>query len=153
MFKRYTDRARKAIAIVYQEARCLKYEYFGTEHLLLGIIMEGTDVGTKILAEFGIDLQKARGQIEALIRMGPDCVTTNKLPYTPRAKESIAIAKQKARRFKHNYLGQEHLLLGLVANPEALSTIVLATLNVTPDNVPSRYHQDSESPKRGMIAT
>ena len=95
--------------------------------------MEGTGVGANVLAGFGIDIQKARDQIEVLIRMGPDYVTAKRLPYTPRAKESIAIAKREARRFKHKYLGQEHLLLGLVSNTEALSTIALAKLNVTPD--------------------
>ena len=133
MFERYTDRARKAITLADQEARRLKHEYIGTEHLLLGIVLEGTGLGASILSGFGIDLERLRAEIEALIRTGPDPVTLKKLPYTPRAKEAIAIAKQEARRFKHNYLGQEHLLLGLSANPDALSAIVLAKLDVTPE--------------------
>ena len=131
MFERYTARAREAIVLADREARCLNHEYLGTEHLLLGIIREGTGVGAGILTGFGIDLQRARNELAALIKTGPTAVTVKRLPYTPRAKKALAIARKEARQFKHRYLGQEHMLLGLAANPEALSTIALAQLNVT----------------------
>ena len=115
MFERFTDRARKVMALANQEAQRFNHEYIGTEHILLGLVKEGSGVGANVLKNLDVDLQKVRLEVEKLVKSGPDMVTMGKLPQTPRAKKVIEYAIEEARNLNHNYVGTEHLLLGPAA--------------------------------------
>src|SRR5512137_1309224 len=114
MFERFTDRARKVMALANQEAQPFNHEYIGTEHILLGLVKEDSGVGANVLKNLGVDLRKVRLEMEKLVKSGPNRVTTRKLPPTPRAKKVIEYAIEEARSLNHNYVGTEHMLLGLV---------------------------------------
>src|SRR5471030_2197627 len=114
MFERFTDRARKVMALANQEAQRFNHEYIGTEHILLGLVKEGSGVGANVLKNLDVDLRKVRLEVEKLVKSGPDMVTMGKLPQTPRAKKVVEYAMEEARNLNHNYVGTEHLLLGLI---------------------------------------
>src|SRR5262245_34591081 len=126
MFERLTDRARKTMAFANQEAQRLNHEYIGTEHILLGLLDEGSGVGANVLKKLGFDLDKVRRKTEKLIHAGvKETITLGKLPQTPRAKTVIEYAIHEARGFSHNYVGTEHLLLGLIREEEGVAAQVL----------------------------
>ena len=131
MFERFTDRARKVMALANQEAQRFNHEYIGTEHVLLAIIKEGSGVGATALKDCDISLRKIRIEVERLVKSGSDVVTMGKLPYTPRVKTLFDNAIVAARDQNHNYIGTEHLLLGLLMDPDSLATQVLTNLGVT----------------------
>ena len=114
MFERFTDRARKVMALANQEAQRLNHEYIDTEHILLGILKEGQGVGATALKNLDIDLLKARTEVEKRIKQGPDMMSMGKLLQTPFAKKVIEYAIEEARNLGHNYVGTEHILLGLL---------------------------------------
>ncbi len=134
MFERMDDRARKVMALANQEGQRFNHEYIGTEHILLGLVKEGSGVGANVLANQGIDLRRVRLEVEKLIKSGADMVTMGKLPQTPRAKKVIEYAINEARDLDHNYLGTEHLLLGLIREGEGIAAQVLLQLGVTFEN-------------------
>ena len=108
MFERFTDRARKVMSLAQQEAQRFNHEYIGTEHVLLGLVKEGSGVGANVLKRLSIDLRKVRIEVEKLVKAGPEMVTLGKLPLTPRAKKVIEYAIDEARSLNHNYVGTEH---------------------------------------------
>jgi ATP-dependent Clp protease ATP-binding subunit ClpA len=116
MYERFTDRARKVMAIANQEAQRFNHEHIGTEHLLIAIVKEGSGVGCVVLQrlESDLELSKLRMIVEKTIKSGKDMVTMGKLPQTPKAKRVIECAIGQARSLNHNYVGSEHLLLGLL---------------------------------------
>src|SRR3981081_856443 len=114
MYERFTDRARKVMQLANQEAQRFNHEYIGTEHILLGLVKEGTGVAANVLKNLDIDLRKIRLEVEKIVQAGPDMVTMGKLPQTPRAKKVIEYSIEEARNLNHNYVGTEHLLLGLL---------------------------------------
>src|ERR1700733_10119929 len=120
MYERFTDRARKVMQLANQEAQRFNHEYIGTEHLLLGLIKEGSGVAANVLHNLDIDLRKIRLEIEKIVQSGPDMVTMGKLPQTPRAKKAIEYAVQEAMGLDHNYVGTEHILLGLLREEEGV---------------------------------
>ncbi len=128
MFERLTDRARKVMALANQEAQRFNHEYIGTEHILLGLVKEGSGVGANVLKNLDIDLRKVRLEVEKLVKSGPDMVTMGKLPQTPRAKKVIEYAIEEARNLNHNYVGTEHLLLGLLREHDGVAAQVLMNL-------------------------
>src|SRR5690606_21987358 len=121
MFERFTDRARKVMALANQEAQRFNHEYIGTEHILLGLVKEGSGVGANVLKNLDVDLRKVRLEVEKLVKSGPDMVTMGKLPQTPRAKKVIEYSIEEARNLGHNYVGTEHLLLGLLREQEGVA--------------------------------
>ncbi len=121
MFERFTDRARKVMALANQEAQRFNHEYIGTEHILLGLVKEGSGVGANVLKNLDVDLRKVRMEVEKLVKAGPDMVTMGKLPQTPRAKKVIEYAIEEARNLNHNYVGTEHLLLGLLREHDGVA--------------------------------
>ncbi|MBN2064455.1 MAG: ATP-dependent Clp protease ATP-binding subunit, partial [Sedimentisphaerales bacterium] len=135
MFERFTDRARKIMALANQEAQRFNHEYIGTEHILLGLVREGSGVGANVLKNLDVDLRKVRLEIEKLVKSGPDMVTMGKLPQTPRAKKVIEYAIEEARALNHNYVGTEHLLLGLLRESEGVAAQVLMNLGLKLDKV------------------
>ena len=135
MFERFTDRARKVMALANQEAQRFNHEYIGTEHILLGLVKEGSGVGANVLKNLDVDLRKVRLEVEKLVKSGPDMVTMGKLPQTPRAKKVIEYAIEEARNLNHNYVGTEHLLLGLLREHEGVAAQVLMNLGLKLEDV------------------
>src|SRR5947199_1481119 len=135
MFERFTDRARKVMALANQEAQRFNHEYIGTEHILLGLVKEGSGVGASVLKNLEVDLRKVRLEVEKLVKSGPDMVTMGKLPQTPRAKKVIEYAIEEARNLNHNYVGTEHLLLGLLREHDGVAAQVLMNLNLKLEEV------------------
>ncbi len=135
MFERFTDRARKVMALANQEAQRFNHEYIGTEHILLGLVKEGSGVGANVLKNLDVDLRKVRLEVEKLVKSGPDMVTMGKLPQTPRAKKVIEYAAEEARNLNHNYVGTEHLLLGLLREHDGVAAQVLMNLGLKLEEV------------------
>jgi ATP-dependent Clp protease ATP-binding subunit ClpC len=135
MFERFTDRARKVMALANQEAQRFNHEYIGTEHILLGLVKEGSGVGANVLKNFDVDIKKLRLEIEKQVKSGPDMVTMGKLPQTPRAKKVIEYAIEEARSLNHNYVGTEHILLGLLRESEGIAAQVLMNLGLKLEDV------------------
>ena len=135
MFERLTDRARKVMALANQEAQRFNHEYIGTEHILLGLVKEASGVGANVLKNLGIDLRKVRLEVEKLVKSGPEMVTMGKLPQTPRAKKVLEYAIEEARNLNHNYVGTEHLLLGLLREQDGVAAQVLVNLGLKLEEV------------------
>ncbi len=137
MFDRFTDRARKVMGLARQEAQRLNHEYIGTEHILLGLVQEGSGVAANVLKNLDIDLRKVRQEVEKLVKTGPSMVTMGQLPFTPRAKKVLELALEEASNLGHNYIGTEHILLGLIKEHDGKAAKVLTNLNVQLDSVRS----------------
>lgn len=118
-----------------QEARRFNNEYIGTEHLLLGLVKEGSGTGSGVLRKLGVDLIKVRLEVEKIVKSGPDVVTRDKLPQTPRAKKIIEYAIEEARAAQQNYLGTGHILLGMLREKEGIAFQVLTTFGLKIDDV------------------
>jgi len=135
MFERFTDRAKKVMSLANQEAQRLGHEHIGTEHILLGLVKEGSGVGASVLKNMDADLRTIRTEVEKLTKISADAVAMGKLPQTPNAKRVIEFAVEEARSLNHNYIGTEHLLLGLLREREGKAVQVLDTLGVKIDGV------------------
>lgn len=131
MFERFTDRARKVMALANQEALRLNHEYIAPEHILLGLLKEGTGVGCAVLQRSGVDLKKVCSEVLKRVKAGSEMVTMGRLPQNLRAKKVIEYAIEEARRLNHNYVGTEHLLLGLIQEQESVAADVLKEMGVT----------------------
>jgi ATP-dependent Clp protease ATP-binding subunit ClpC len=130
MFNRFTERARKVIILAKEEARRFNHDYIGTEHLLLGLIREGEGVAATVLQKLGISLENIRLEIEKLVQPGPTTQIIGDIPFTPRAKKTLELAAEEARSLGHNYIGTEHLLLGLIREGEGVASQVLLNLGL-----------------------
>ena len=127
MFERFTDRARRVVVLAQEEARLLNHNYIGTEHILLGLIHEGEGVAAKALESLGISLEGVRGQVEELIGQGGSSPSGH-IPFTPRAKKVLELSLREALQLGHNYIGTEHILLGLIREGEGVAAQVLVKL-------------------------
>ena len=136
MWEPFTERARRSIVLAQEEAQRLGNNYIGTEHLLLGIISEGESVAAKVLENLDVNLQKVRSEVEAIVGKGSQ-TTQQEMVFTPRAKRVIELAFEEARALAHNYIGTEHLLLGLVREGEGVAARVLSNLGVDPAKIRS----------------
>ncbi len=135
MFDRFTDRARKVMGLARQEAQRFNHDYIGTEHILLGLIQEGSGVAADVLKNLDVDPKKIRQEIEKLVSHGTTMVTMGQLPFTPRAKKVLELALEEASNLGHNYIGTEHLLLGLIREQEGIAAQVLQNLSVRLEDV------------------
>ncbi|MCH2128114.1 MAG: ATP-dependent Clp protease ATP-binding subunit [Pirellulaceae bacterium] len=135
MYERFTDRARKVMQLANQEAQRFNHEYIGTEHILLGLVKEGSGVAANVLKNLEVDLRKIRLEVEKLVQSGPEMVTMGKLPQTPRAKKVIEYSMEEARNLNHNYVGTEHILLGLLREQEGVAAQVLMNLGLKLEEV------------------
>ena len=135
MYERFTDRARKVMQLANQEAQRFNHEYIGTEHVLLGLVKEGSGVAANVLKNLDVDLRKIRLEVEKLVQSGPEMVTMGKLPQTPRAKKVIEYSMEEARNLNHNYVGTEHILLGLLREQEGVAAQVLMNLGLKLEDV------------------
>ncbi len=135
MYERFTDRARKVMQLANQEAQRFNHEYIGTEHILLGLVKEGSGVAANVLKNLEVDLRKIRLEVEKLVQSGPEMVTVGKLPQTPRAKKVIEYSMEEARNLNHTYVGTEHILLGLLREQEGVAAQVLMNLGLKLEDV------------------
>jgi ATP-dependent Clp protease ATP-binding subunit ClpC len=135
MFDRFTDRAKKVMSFARQEAMKFNHEYIGTEHILLGLVQEGSGVAANVLKNMTIDLEKIRHEVEKIVKTGPSMVAMGQLPFTPRAKKVLELSLEEASQLSHNYIGTEHLLLGLIRENEGIAAQVLMNLGIKLDEV------------------
>ncbi len=137
-YARFTDRARRVMKQANKEAQRLNHEYIGTEHILLGLVREGAGVGAKVLKKLEIDFERIREEVKRIVQRGPDMVIIGKPPQTPRAKKVLEYSIAEARNLNHNYVGTEHLLLGLLRVEEGVAAQVLAKLGIKIEDVRAR---------------
>ena len=127
MFERFTDRARRAVELAQEEARRLNHNYIGTEHILLGLIREGEGVAAKALESLGISLEAVRHQVKEIIGRGQQAPSGH-IPFTPRAKKVLELSLREAQQLGHNYIGTEHILLGLIREGSGVAAQLLVKL-------------------------
>ena len=134
MFERFTDRARRVVVLAQEEARMLHHDHIGTEHILLGLIGEGEGVAAKALESLGISQEAVRQQVEEIIgqdRQAP----SGHIPLTPRTKKVLELSLREALQLGHNYIGTEHILLGLIGEGEGVAVQVLVKLGADPSRI------------------
>src|SRR5436190_20260349 len=124
MFERFTERARQVVVLAQDEARALKHNYIGTEHLLLGLLREEESLAAMALESLDIMVEDVRAQVARIVGLG-DEVTTGQIPYTPRAKKVFELALREALSVGHDYIGTEHILLGIVREHEGVAARIL----------------------------
>jgi ATP-dependent Clp protease ATP-binding subunit ClpC len=158
MFERFTDRARRVVVLSQEEARMLNHNYIGTEHILLGLIHEGEGVAAKALESLGISLEAVRQQVEEIIGQGQQAPSGH-IPFTPRAKKVLELSLREALQLGHNYIGTEHILLGLIREGEGVAAQVLVKLGADLNRVRqqviqllSGYSQGKETATAGAPA-
>jgi ATP-dependent Clp protease ATP-binding subunit ClpC len=136
LFERFTERARQVVVLAQEEARTLKHGHVSTEHILLGLLREEEGVGARALASFDITLERVRGEVVRIVGVGGD-VSPGQIPFTPAAKRVLELAHTEARALGHNYIGTEHILLGLVRLGEGVSTRILIDCHAEPERIRS----------------
>jgi ATP-dependent Clp protease ATP-binding subunit ClpC len=134
MYERFTDRARKVIQLANQEAQRYNHEYIAPEHILLGLVKEGNGVGCLAIKNLDGDLRQLRLETEKMLQSGPDMITMGKLPMTPRAKKVIEISLELRRKFAHDHVGTEHLLLALLRVEESIAFDVFQKIGILFDS-------------------
>jgi ATP-dependent Clp protease ATP-binding subunit ClpC len=149
MFDRFTDRARKVMNLAKSEAQRLNHEYIGTEHILLGLVQEGSGVAANVLRGMGIDLKRIRTEVEKLVKGSATMVPMGNLPFTPRAKKVLELSLEEASQLGHNYIGTEHLLLGLIKESEGIAARVLTNLSVKLEDVREEVLEFLGAPQEG----
>lgn len=130
MFDRFTDRSRKAMGLARQEALRLRHDYIGTEHMLLGVVLEGSGIAASVLRGLDVDLGKVRAGVEERVPPGTAEVVVGQIPFTPQAKKALEWTMEEAQGLGHGYLGTEHMLLGLIREEAGTAAQVLASLGV-----------------------
>ncbi|MEO2148661.1 MAG: Clp protease N-terminal domain-containing protein, partial [bacterium] len=136
MFDKFTDRARKVMTLARKEAEHFQHDFIGTEHILLGLVQEGSGVASTALKNLHVDIGKIRAEIEKQVQSGHGMAHHGKqLPFTPRAKRVLELCSEAAKELRHNYIGTEHLLLGMIREEQGLAASVLKELGVSLDDV------------------
>jgi ATP-dependent Clp protease ATP-binding subunit ClpC len=134
LFERFTERARQVVVLAQQEARELRHDYIGTEHILLGLVREEEGIVARVLGSFDITLERVRGEVVRTVGVGNE-VAGGQIPFTPRAKKVLELALREALNLGQNYIGTEHILLGLLTMDDAPSTRILRDFNVEPEKI------------------
>jgi ATP-dependent Clp protease ATP-binding subunit ClpC len=140
MFERFSDRARRVVVLAQEEARLLNHNYIGTEHILLGLIHEGEGVAARALGSLGVKLDTVRQQVEKIIGQGGSSPSGH-IPFTPRAKKVLELSLREAMQLGHNYIGTEHVLLGLLREGEGVACQVLVKLGASLPKVRARVFE------------
>jgi ATP-dependent Clp protease ATP-binding subunit ClpA len=135
MFERFTDKARRVVVLAQEEARMLNHDYIGTEHLLLGLLQEGKGAGAKALEALGITHEAVRQQVEEIIGRGKQAPRASHIPFTPQAKKALELSLREALQVGHNYIGAEHILLGLIREADVPAAQVLVGLGTDLDRI------------------
>ena len=148
MFERFTERAREVVVLAQDEARGLKHNYIGTEHLLLGLLREEEGLAARVLESLGVTLEGVRNQVRRIVGDG-DEVTTGQIPFTPRAKKVLELALREAMSLGHNYIGTEHVLLGIVRENEGVAARILFDFDADAERVRNKVIQMLSGPGGG----
>src|SRR5438046_1840392 len=150
MFERFTERARQVVVLAQEEARTLKHNYIGTEHILLGLLREEEGLAARVLESLDITVERVRSQVVRIVGSGEE-VTAGHIPFTPRAKKILELSLREALSLGHNYVGTEHILLGLVRENEGVATRVLLSRDVTADKVRDWVIRSLSGPGRRKV--
>src|ERR687884_22888 len=137
LFERFTERARQVVVLAQDEARALKHNYIGTEHILLGLLREEEGLAARVLESLDITVERVRAQVVRIVGSGEE-VTSGQIPFTPRAKKVLELALREALSLGHNYIGTEHILLGLVRENEGVAARILLDLDADEEKVRER---------------
>jgi ATP-dependent Clp protease ATP-binding subunit ClpA len=148
MFERFTERARHLVVLAQEEARVLQHGYIGTEHLLLGLLREEEGLAARVLDSLGVEIDEVRAQVARVVGRG-DEVTNGQIPFTPRAKKVLELALREARSLGHDYIGTEHVLLGLVRENEGVGARVLREFGVDAEKIRKEVVRRLSGPGRG----
>jgi ATP-dependent Clp protease ATP-binding subunit ClpA len=132
MFERFTERARQVVVLSQEEARTLRHDYIGTEHILLGLLRERDGIAAQALGRVGITLEPVRARVVRIVGSGDEPVTRGQVPFTPRAKKVLELALREAVGLGHDYIGTEHILLGLLREQEGIGAEILMGLDADP---------------------
>jgi ATP-dependent Clp protease ATP-binding subunit ClpC len=135
MFERFTERARQVVVLAQHDARALGHNYIGTEHLLLGLLREEQGLGARVLVALGVTVEGTREQVARIVGMGDESGATGQIPFTPRAKRTLELALRESLALGHDYIGTEHVLLGLIAGSDGVAAQILADAGVKPGDV------------------
>src|SRR5213593_3645496 len=134
MFERFTERARQVVVLAQDEARTLNHNYIGTEHVLLGLLRQEEGVGARVLETLGVTLEDVRAQVARIVGEGEE-VASGQIPFTPRAKKVLELALKEALSLGHNYIGTEHILLGLVRENEGVAARILLDFDADSEKI------------------
>ena len=156
MFERFTERARQVVVLAQEEARSLFHNYIGTEHILLGLLHDRETAAGHALAALGVTYEQAYARVGQICKPGEE-LTSGQIPFTPRAKKVLELALREALALSHNYIGTEHVLLGLVRESEGVAVRVLRDFGTTPEQVREevqrRLPESGDQPGRGTTAS
>jgi len=147
MFERFTERARQVVVLAQEEARALKHNYIGTEHLLLGLLREEEGVAARVLESLEISVEEVRAAVVRIVGSGEE-TPTGQIPFTPRAKKVLELALREALSLGHNYIGTEHILLGLIREDEGVAARILLDLDAEPDKIRNEVMRTLSGPAR-----
>jgi ATP-dependent Clp protease ATP-binding subunit ClpC len=134
VFERFTERARQVVVLAQEEARALRHNYIGTEHLLLGLLREEEGIAARVLESLGVTIERVRVQVGRIVGQG-DKVETGQIPFTPRAKRVLELALREALSLGHNWIGTEHVLLGIAREDDGVAKQILLDLGVDADRI------------------
>ena len=135
MFERFTERARQVVVLGQDEARALRHNYIGTEHLLLGLLREEEGIAARVLESFDITLEEVRDQVKRLVGQGDEEIVTGQIPFTPRAKKVLELALREALSLGHSYIGTEHVLLGIVREDQGVAARILLDFDADAEKI------------------
>jgi ATP-dependent Clp protease ATP-binding subunit ClpC len=156
VFERFTERARQVVVFAQDEARALKHNYIGTEHILLGLLRVEDGLAARVLESFDITVEDARVQVARIVGQG-DEVTTGQIPFTPRAKKALEFANHDSLELGHNYIGTEHILLGLVRENEGVAARILLDYDADAEKIRNemmrRLSRTAGEPERGLAGS
>ena len=150
MFERFTERARQVVVLAQDEARALKHNYIGTEHILLGLLREEEGLAARVLESLDITVEEVRAQVARIVGQG-DEVTTGQIPFTPRAKKVLELALREALSLGHNYIGTEHILLGLVRENEGVAARILLDFDADAEKIRNEIIRMLSGPRRPFV--
>ena len=140
MFERFTERARQVVVLAQDEARTLKHNYIGTEHILLGLLREEEGLAARVLDSLDITVEEVRAQVARIIGQGDEVDRCEQIPFTPRAKKVLELALREALSLGHNYIGTEHILLGLVRENEGVGARILLDFDADAEKIRNEMH-------------
>ena len=134
MFERFTERGRQVVVLAHDEARAFKHNYIGTEHILLGLLREEDGLAARVLESLSVTVEEVRAQVARIVGQGDEMVT-GQIPFTPRAKKVLELSLREALSLGHDYIGTEHILLGLLDVNDGVATQIHGELNVDPEAI------------------
>ena len=152
MFERFTERARQVVVLAQEEARTLKHSYIGTEHILLGLLREGEGAAAQVLESLDITVERVRAQVVRIVGSGEE-VTSGQIPFTPRAKKVLELALREALSLGHNYIGTEHILLGLVRENEGVAARILLDFDADSEKIRNEVIRALSAARSGIAPT